>query len=221
MIVDNHSDDGTTEIAGTLGAKCIQQNWLGFGKQKQTAVDLCPTDWILALDADEELTKALRFEIQSLTLNDPSQAYEIKRLSFFLGRPVRFSGWQKDYVVRLFNRKEAYFTDRLVHEKVTGYKKKNRLKSFLKHYPYQSIEDVERKITLYSDLGSKELFKARTSHAAETTILAKACYAFFRTFLVRQGFLDGFTGLQISIMNARTTYLKYRKFNQLLEKSST
>ena len=220
LIIDSESSDNTTKIAESMGARCIVQTWLGFGEQKQRAVEYCSNDWILSLDADEELTPALVERIRSLDLSDDAEAFSIKRVSFFLGKPVRFSGWQNDYVVRLFNRTHAYFSPRLVHEQIMGYKKVTTLTGpAIKHYSYQSVADVEKKVDLYSELGAKELLKTRKTKFRSWIIFVKSIFAFIRTFFIRLGILDGFTGFKISLMNTRATLLKYQKFNQLLKEA--
>ena len=220
VIIDSESSDQTTTIAESMGARCIIQAWLGFGDQKQRAVELCSNDWILSLDADEELTPALVERIKSLDLSDDAEAFSIKRVSFFLGKPVRFSGWQNDYVIRLFNRTHAHFSPRLVHEQIMGYKKATPLSGpAIKHYSYQSVADVEKKVDLYSELGAKELLKTRKTKFRSWAIFVKPIFAFIRTFFLRLGILDGLTGFKISLMNTRVTFLKCQKFNQLLKEA--
>lgn len=220
VVVDSESSDHTSTIAETMGARCVIQPWLGFGEQKQRAVELCSNDWILSLDADEELTPAIVERIKSLDLSDDAEAFSIKRVSFFLGKPVRFSGWQNDYVVRLFNRTHAHFSSRLVHEQIIGYEKITTLTGpVIKHYSYQSVAEVEKKVDLYSELGAKELLKTRKTKFRSWAIFVKPIFAFIRTFFIRLGILDGLTGFKISLMNTRVTFLKCQKFNQLLKEA--
>lgn len=216
VIVDSGSEDSTVETAAALGAKCFFSQWRGFGLQKQSAIDSCSNDWILSLDADEEVSDALGQEITSLTLNDAAIAYEIRRVSYFLGKPVRFSGWRNDYVVRLFNRKKVYVSDQLVHEKIIGYERKIRLtRGVLYHYPYQSTDDVDRKVQLYGELGAQQLLETRVMPTGLFLAHAKSIFAFVRTFILRLGFLDGWTGFQIANMNRKVTLKKYKRFVEL------
>ena len=104
VVLDSGSSDMTLLIAEAAGAICHQSPWEGFGKQKQRAVMLCKNDWILSLDADECLSNELINEILSLDLDNPKVAYRFKRSNYFLGTRVRFSGWQNDFVIRLFNK---------------------------------------------------------------------------------------------------------------------
>ena len=216
VVVDSQSHDETLKIATSLGAKTITQEWLGYGKQKQFAVNACENDWIFSLDADEELSHDLVNELSDLDMSDDTRAFEIKRSSFFLGHKVRFSGWRNDYVVRIFNRKRAHFSDREVHEKVIGYTTLETLKGHLLHYPYQSHADIKRKTEIYSLLGAKELQKSRVQPMKAWVLRAKAFFSFVRTYVFQLGLLDGRAGLQIAMMNSKCTYLKYFKFNKLL-----
>ena len=116
IIVDSGSTDQTIDIAEKHGAKVIRHEWLGFGPQKQYAVNQASHDWVLSLDADEYLSSDLIEDVQNARLDDPSSAFAINRRSFFLGKEVKYSGWSPDWVIRLFNRNNACFTDDLVHE---------------------------------------------------------------------------------------------------------
>ena len=217
VVIDSGSNDQTVEIANALGATCLEMQWMGFGLQKQLAVEACQYDWVLSLDADEELSSELLTAISRLELSDPSTAFEFKRKSYFLGRPVNFSGWQNDCVVRLFNRTTSNFSDQLVHEKIIGYNKKIRVNDgCIYHHSYQSEDDVNRKTDLYGSLGAEELARNRRTPYSSLMIAAKSVFAFFRTFILRLGILDGPTGLRISLMNAKVTYGKYQKFNKLV-----
>lgn len=216
VIVDSGSDDSTVETAISLGARCIKSWWRGFGAQKQFAVESCSNDWVLSLDADEELSDALSQEIKRLSLDDFTLAFEFKRVSYFLGKPVRFSGWQNDYVVRLFNRKKAHFSNDLVHEKITGYENKIRLaRGIIYHYSYRSKDDVDRKIQLYGELGAQKLLETGVKPTGLYLAHAKSIFAFVRTFILRLGFLDGKTGFQIANMNREVTLKKYKRFAEL------
>jgi glycosyltransferase involved in cell wall biosynthesis len=119
ILVDSDSDDATVEIARNLGAKVFRPEWHGFGPAKQFAVDQASGDWVLSIDADEEVSFMLKNEIIQLFENDPPCAgYMLPRKTQFLGRWILHSGWYPDYVLRLFKRSAGNFTPALVHEKV-------------------------------------------------------------------------------------------------------
>jgi glycosyltransferase involved in cell wall biosynthesis len=202
LLIDSGSTDKTVTIAKKLGARVIEQAWLGFGPQKRFGVTHSSTDWFLSLDADEYLSETLLEEIQSLPLDDTSKAYKINRRSFFLGREVRFCGWNPDWVTRLGNRKYCNFTNDLVHEKLTGHASEATLPGLLYHNSYTSKADITKKTELYGRLGQR-------SKTFKKNRIAVAVWSFFRTYIIRLGILDGFTGFQIALMNARTSYIKY------------
>jgi len=202
VVIDSGSTDKTQDIAERLGAKVITQQWLGFGPQKRFGIEQIKTDWFLSLDADEYLTPTLLREIQSLSLENPTQAFAVNRRSFFLGREVRFSGWNPDWVTRIGNKTYCNFTKDVVHERLTGHKVESRLPGLLMHNSYSSQAEVTEKTRLYGHLG--QLSRQRKKNKWIT-----ACWAFFRTYILRLGLLDGVTGFRIAHMNAKTTYIKY------------
>ena len=202
IVVDSGSDDATIEIAKNHGANVIHQEWLGFGPQKKFAVAQAKNNWIFSIDADEYLTDESRSSIFSTDLTNPKTAYSINRRSFFLGKEVKHSGWNPDWVVRLFNRNEANFTGDLVHERVTGFSTLNELDGLMFHNTYINLDDVKNKTKKYGLLGQKSRKKKKNRYLSAT-------WSFFRTYIIKAGFLDGLTGFRISIMNAKTTFIKY------------
>ena len=202
IVVDSGSNDKTIEISKSHGAKVIHQKWLGFGPQKKFAVSQAKNDWVLSIDADEYLTNKSRSSIFSTDLIDPKIAYSINRRSFFLGKEVKFSGWNPDWVIRLFNRNEANFTDDLVHERVVGFATINKLDSLMFHNTYSTLQDIKLKTKKYGLLG-------QISRKQNKNRYLSATWAFLRTYIFMGGFLDGQTGFKIAIMNAKTTFIKY------------
>ncbi|MBI1889896.1 MAG: glycosyltransferase family 2 protein [Burkholderiales bacterium] len=215
VVVDSGSTDNTLDIAYTAGAKIIQnKTWPGFGPQKNIALDAATGDWILSLDADERLTEELRRQIRAATQSGQFDAFEMPRLSYFCGKPVRHCGWYPDYIVRLVKRGTARFSDKLVHESLVPSGPVGRLDTPLLHYSYRTREDVERKVRSYSDAGAKQLF-ARGKKTSQAQALIHGAWAFLRTYVFQAGFLDGMTGWHIAEMNMRSSYLKYAKLIEL------
>ena len=202
LVIDSGSTDETVNLANSFGAKVIQQDWLGFGPQKQFAVSQARNDWVLSVDADEVLSEDLLENIRNLDLHEPQIAYSINRRSFFLGKEVKHSGWNPDWVIRLFNKNHCHFTDDQVHEKVTGYQSIKKLHGLMFHHTYQNIEDIADKTAKYGRLGMLSRKKAKNKYL-------NASWSFFRTFFLQLGFLDGLTGYQIAKMNAKTNFIKY------------
>ncbi len=215
IVVDSGSTDDTARIAREMGAQVyVLTDWPGFGPQKNRALSYAGKDWVFSIDADERVTPELRNEIEMAMRQDKAAGYYCPRLSQFCGKFVRHSGWYPDYVLRLFKREAGKFSDSLVHESVLIQGNTARLATPLLHYSYLTTQDVERKVEQYSTAAAQQMF-----HFGKRAGLARAAisagWAFLRTYIMRLGLLDGSAGLKIAHMNARTTYLKYRKLQVL------
>ena len=206
IVVDSGSSDSTKQICQNFSnVKFYEQVWLGFGAQKQKGVDLAKNKWVFVLDSDEVITNELQDEIIG-TLKEPKfMAYNVARLNFFFGKAIKNMGLYPDYTVRLFNKNFAKFDGRAVHEKVIlndGSQKLGVLKNHFLHYAYESIDQFITKQNRYSSMGAKRnLFKALTSPA----------WTFFKLYVLKGGFKEGFTGYVIARLYAQYTFWKYIK----------
>lgn len=210
-IIDSGSTDNTAKIAKSFNnVTFTHQEWLGFGRQKQYAVDSTSGGWILNLDADEILSEPLIQEIENLSSKPSSLAYKIPRQSHFKNTKIRFSGWRPDYVIRLFHTKFCAYNDNIVHESVTGFTKLQTLKSNIIHFPYPDDKTIAKKIRLYGHLAQRQRIESQ-HHQSKIYAGLRCGWAFIRTYLLRLGFLDGPAGFNISLMNARVTFIKYSK----------
>ena len=215
IVVDSGSTDETAGIARDMGAKVyVHPDWPGFGPQKNRALGYAGKDWIFSIDADERVTPELRAELERAMHEASADGYYCPRLSQFCGTFVRHSGWYPDYVLRLFKRGAGRFSDSLVHESVLLTGGTGKLKNPLLHYSYLTVNDVERKVEHYSSAAAQQMFQAG-KRASRLRATLSAGWAFARTYIVRLGLLDGSAGWNIARMNARTTYLKYRKLEAL------
>ncbi|MDX8379842.1 MAG: glycosyltransferase family 2 protein [Gallionella sp.] len=215
IVVDSGSRDETVNIARERGAKVyVHADWPGFGPQKNRALDYSTQDWVFSIDADERVTPELRAELEQAMCGSEAQGYFCPRLSQFCGRFIHHCGWYPDYVLRLFKRHAGRFSKSLVHERVELTGKSAKLKSALLHYSYLSREDVKRKVAHYSNAAAQQMYTSG-KHSSLTGALLSGGWAFMRTYVLRLGVLDGEAGWQIACMNARTTYLKYRKLAAL------
>ncbi len=212
VVVDSQSTDATVAIAQQHGATVAQPaDWPGFGPQKNRALDLATCDWVLSIDADERVTPELAAEIrQVLQAGHAHVAYKVPRLSSYCGKFIHHAGWQPDYVLRLFQRGTAKFSDDLVHERVVSDQKVVALQNHLLHYSYLNFSQVLSKVDAYSSASAKQAY-ARGKHASVAGALGHGVWAFFRTYVLRRGFLDGAHGLALSVSNAETSYYKYLK----------
>jgi glycosyltransferase involved in cell wall biosynthesis len=216
IVVDSQSTDATVAIAKQHGAKVAQPaDWPGFGPQKNRALDLATCDWVFSIDADERVTPELACEIKSLLETGGAEvAYKLPRLSSYCGKFIHHAGWQPDYVLRLFKRGTARFSDDLVHERVVTQQPVHALKNHLLHYSYLNFSQVLSKVDAYSTASAKQAY-ARGKRSSVAGALGHGAWAFFRTYVIRRGFLDGGHGLALSISNAETSYYKYLKLWQM------
>lgn len=212
IVVDSQSTDATVAIAQQHGAKVTQPaDWPGFGPQKNRALDLATCDWVFSIDADERVTPELAVEIKQVLQTDgPDAAYKLPRLSSYCGQFIHHSGWQPDYVLRLFKRGTAKFSDDLVHERVVTEHQVLPLRHHLLHYSYLNFSQVLSKVDAYSSASAQQAYE-RGKRSSVAGALGHGAWAFFRTYVIRRGFLDGAHGLALAISNAETSYYKYLK----------
>lgn len=212
VVLDSGSTDQTAYIAQKNGARFFTGPWLGFGPQKQKAVDLAFNDWVLCLDADEALSEELSIEIQELFSSsqiDEFPAYRIPRLSFHLGRWIRHGGWHPDYQVKLFNRKEARYSDHKVHEQVMA-DRYGKLKNSVLHWVFMDLNHQVATNNRYSSLGAEELV-LQSRLALIFKMLIKPPIKFIECYIWKRGFLDGLPGWIIAVGASYSIFLKFAK----------
>ncbi len=219
IVVDSQSSDKTQEIAKSFGAKLeITTDWPGFGPQKNRALNLATQEWVLSIDADERVTSELKKEILAVISSKESlNCYAIPRSSWYCGRFMKHSGWYPDYVDRLFKRGTAKFSDHLVHERLLPSGSVGQLQNHFLHYSFKDFSQVLKKIDAYSTASAEQAYlKGKRSSVGKA--VGHGLWAFFRTYVLRLGFLDGAQGLALAISNAEGTYYRYIKI-WLLEQS--
>lgn len=212
IVLDGGSTDGTATLARERGARVeIAAGWPGFGPQKNRALDLAHGDWVLSLDADEQVSLALRAEIEAAMSNPgAAPAYRMPRASRYCGKVLRHGGWWPDYVVRLFRRGSARFSEDLVHERLVCDGPVGTLNHPLQHDTYATLEEALEKANRYSTLGALQAFE-RGERAGLLQASLHGAWAFFRTYVMRRGFLDGGHGLLLAVSNAQSTFYRYAK----------
>jgi glycosyltransferase involved in cell wall biosynthesis len=212
IVVDSGSSDDTVGICKALGAQVhTTADWPGFGIQKNHALSFATGEWVLSLDADEHVTPELRAEIDSAVKDPHGHAgFRIPRLSSFCGRYMRHSGWHPDFVTRLFLRGSARFSDDLVHESLIVNGSVGTLRHSLLHETFHDLDELLVKINQYSTAGALMLIKKNKTATLKKAI-TRAVWAFFRTYILRAGFLDGREGFMLAVSTAESTYYRYAK----------
>jgi glycosyltransferase involved in cell wall biosynthesis len=210
IVVDCGSTDETVAIARERGAEIAVRAWDGFGPQKNHALSLADGDWVLSIDADERVTPALAQAIRAAITQAGFDGYEMPRLSRFLGREMRHSGMYPDYVLRLFRRGRARFSDSLVHERVVCAGAVGRLDPPLLHEPVRRIEEALSRMDRYSTAGA-EMLAASGRRVSFASGITHGLWTFFRVYVLRRGFLDGREGFLLAVANAEGSYYRYMK----------
>ena len=210
IVVDSGSSDGTQALAVALGARVITQDWLGFGPQKQFAVDACQHDWVLCLDADERVSDALRAQIEQALTQPTQQAYRFARCNRFLGRYLKYGEGYPDWSLRLFNRRHARWTADAVHEKVLCDTPVGTLKGDLLHDSAETLAAYLTKQIRYTTLAA-EMALAAGKRATFSRLALSPLVRFIKFYLVRQGFRDGLPGLIHIAIGCFNSFAKYAK----------
>jgi glycosyltransferase involved in cell wall biosynthesis len=211
IVIDSGSTDRTIELAREFGAKIHHIEWSGFGPAKKYAVDRAAGEWILSVDADEEITGLLASEIKS-TINSGniSDGYFIPRRTNFLGRWINHSRWYPDYVLRLFRKEKGQFSEALVHEQVLIAGKVGKLTNHIKHFSYPDTKTFFEKLDRYTTLGAQELMK-KGRRFSLFALICKPVASFCSHYVFGAGFLDGLEGFMIAVLSAYGVFVKYVK----------
>jgi len=210
VVVDSGSADGTRELARARGARVLEHAWLGFGPQKQFAVEAAAHDWVLCLDADERVSPALR-EAMTRELAAPrGRVYAVARCNRFLGRWLRHGEGYPDWSVRLFHRGHARWSDDAVHEKVVTTDAVRRLDGDLMHDSAESLERYLDKQNRYTSLQAETL-RAAGRRATLAHLVLSPLFRFLKFYVLRLGFLDGAPGLVHIAIGCMNSFSKYAK----------
>jgi glycosyltransferase involved in cell wall biosynthesis len=211
IVLDSESKDQTKEICRQFTNLVFETDWQGFGIQKNRALEKATCEWVLSIDSDEEIPKELALEIQQAIREEKFTAFYIPRLSNYCGKWMKHGGWYPDYVLRLWKRGTAHFTNDLIHEKVvvekgeTGY-----LKQPLLHYAYDDLNSVLQKMNSYSTIGAQMAFEKGKKSSLSKAIL-HGLATFIKSYFFKLGFLDGREGFILAVSNAEGCYYRYLK----------
>ena len=217
VIVDSGSTDGTEKAALQFGAKFVRKEWAGYVEQKNHVLSLAENEWILSLDADEELSPRLRDEIAALKKSDPSMeigGFDMPRCVQYEGRWIRHGDWYPDRLVRLFRRGKARFAGGRVHERLEISGTIKSLRGDLYHHSFVSTEDHWRRCERYARLWAQDKHEAGWKSGRFAPEL-HGMFRWTRAYLLRAGFLDGRPGWRIACISAREASLKYKTLRSL------
>jgi len=225
VVVDSGSTDGTVELARAAGARVYEEPWKGFAAQKNAAIEHTACEWVLSLDADEEVSAELAQEIETLLAGEPEcAAYRLPRLNHFLGFPLRHGGYWPDPKLRLFQRGAARFGERAVHETMEmigltpgkiGQSKIGQLRGHLIHHCYPTLDEYVEHMNRYSTAAARQLVTDGRAPRMVAELLwqavANPVATFVYNYFVRLGFLDGAAGLVQHLNHSAYIHWKYVK----------
>lgn len=210
ILNDSGSTDGTLDIAQSYRCKIIRSDFAGFGVAKQAALEAATSDWVLSIDADEEVDEALAAAIKTAIDGTEYAGYLLNRKSQFLGRWMLHSGWYPDYLPRLFRRDKGRFTTDSVHERIEVDGNLGLLGGNLLHYTDPDIEHYLNKLNRYTTL-SADILKGEGRQFRVTDVLVKPPATFVKMYFLKSGFRDGIQGLLLALLSSFHVLCKYAK----------
>lgn len=216
LVLDSNSTDDTAKIAVELGATVKQIPFTTFGKLRNDAIAACKHDWVFSLDADERCTPAARAEIANVLAQAKvevvADAYYVPRRNWFMGRWIRHSGWYPDYrQPQLFRKGSLIFDDHEeVHESFRVHGRVGYFKASIIQVPFQNLEQLVHKMQRYSTLGARKL-ERKGKKVSMGAALGHGLWAFFRIYVIKRGFLDGWAGFVLALGNFEGTFYRYAK----------
>ncbi|TLD70061.1 glycosyltransferase family 2 protein [Phragmitibacter flavus] len=214
VVVDSGSKDGTVAVAESFGAKVTHQAWLGYRDQKNVALGLCEEEWVLALDCDEELSPELRANVEAFFEEGLDKRFDgasFNRKVWFMGRWILHGDWYPDTKLRLFRREKAKWAGSPEHDYIE-LEGNNRtwLRGDLHHFSFPSINRYVEKINGFADVFLQRQVDAGKSWSLATNVF-RPWWRFFRAYVIRRGFMDGFPGLWIAVATAFSAFVRYSR----------
>jgi glycosyltransferase involved in cell wall biosynthesis len=210
LVADSGSTDGTLDIVAELGGcRVVEREYVNSGNFKNWAIPQAAHPWVLIVDADERVTETLAGEINELlSLGPAHDGYHVYRANFFLGHRIRYSGWGRDKVLRLFRRDLGRYEGESDHAEVgIATHNEGRLKQRLEHFTYWSYDQYFLKFHRYTVQGAQNKHAAGRRAGFWRMLLAPPL-RFLHCYIVRLGFLDGMAGLQISALTGMSSFVK-------------
>ena len=210
IVLDSGSRDCTADLARAEGATVVTTDWPGYGPQNNRGIDMAKGDWFFSLDADERITPQLAAEIRAAMAQAGINGYRVPRISMYCGRFMHHSGWRPDYTWRLARRGQGRFTEHYLHAHLEVKGATGTLKNDIVHFSFRTMESVLEKLDRYSTASARDMTAAGRKGSFGRAI-GHGLWAFFRTYVLRLGFLDGRWGFMLAVSNAEGTYYRYIK----------
>lgn len=216
VVLDSFSTDHTVEICREYTPRVIQQEWLGYVGQRNTVRELARNKWVLFMDADEEVSPALREEILSEFERGPGQyvGFEFPRQVYYLGRWIRHGDWYPDVKLRLFKKEYGRTEGEEPHDRVVVHGPVKRLNHPIYHYTYDDIADQLATLNRFSTITAQQRF-VQGYRVHRTDLILRPALRFLKSYLLRGGFLDGMHGFLIAVISGFSTFAKYSKVYEL------
>tara|TARA_R110000868_G_scaffold61524_1_gene186935 strand:- start:46251 stop:47030 length:780 start_codon:yes stop_codon:yes gene_type:complete len=211
IVVDDNSQDGSSVVAKEYGAKVFSHKFLGFGQQKNYAAAQAQHDWVLSIDADEEITPELEQAIKDIvSQNGAHPVYSVSRKTFFLGKFIRHGGWFPDTVPRLYRKSKVRFSEPKVHELLFSENGEQPilLSGYLNHFSFPSVESQAQRNIKYAKLGAQELIKKK-GRPTLISLFVRPAWKVFECLILKLGILDGLPGIVIAINAGYSMFMKY------------
>lgn len=214
VVIDAFSSDQTVTIAQNHRVRVVQKEWIGYGINKNFGNQNAVNDWILSLDADEELDDTLINSINKLSLQS-NNTYIVNRITLLGTKWIKYSGWHPNPLIRLFNKNTAAWNTDAVHEKLvfSSQPKKVYLRGLCKHYSFANIEAFKNKMDHYALLRVK-MWKQSNTKPSYFRRLMGPSLRFFTVFVLKRGFLDGKYGWLIATEEAKMIRSSIQYYDQ-------
>jgi glycosyltransferase involved in cell wall biosynthesis len=214
VVLNDDVNDGTDKIAESFGAKVFRESWKGHIAQKNSAAQKANSDWILGLDADEEISPELGDEIRKL-FTEPEKlrvfaAFSFPRCTLYGGRWIRHGDWYPDRKIRLWRCGMGRWSGVDPHDKLIVQGRVGRLRSEMLHYSMEDLEHLVRKTLVYSDVFLRQQIEMGRK-VSSLDVWGRPAWRFGRGYLLRLGFLDGWQGFHVAWMGAFYTFLRYAR----------
>ena len=218
IVVDSYSKDKTPQIAAEMGALVFQRPFDNFTAQKNFALSKVSSPWALSLDADETLSAELKQEIRAAIKNTSCNGFRLRRMNSFLGRRMKHSGLNKEYILRLVRTKKATYKGGLVHEYLYVDGAIDTLKAPFYHDSYETIEDYFHKFNKYTSLAAQQMYRNGRKFNL-IAVLFTIPFEFLKRYVLKLGFLDGIRGFIWASFSSFYVFVKYIKLWYLYQRN--